>query len=228
MSKKHRRRSVALVLGTIVVLAAAATHVYAAPIRFDNPPGDGHYEWGAIPEVGDEVILSILDGPAEQTAVVGDSGAYRQRNRTYGTDVRRAGPTGEGVQFVFSPASSVKLLIGVDAGDAIPTGSPDDFTSSAYTYRLDAAPGDPHTMLPEGEETYVGVRFFDLGGGTDYQYGWIGVVRTGMFLDAFAWGYETEPGVSIAAGAPEPGTLAVLVLGGMALAGCRRRRPVEL
>ncbi len=30
---------------------------------------------------------------------------------------------------------------------------------------------------------------------------WVRVVRTGMELDAFAWGYESEPGVSVAAGA---------------------------
>lgn len=44
-------------------------------------------------------------------------------------------------------------------------------------------------------------------------------------LDAFAWGYETDPDVPIAAGIPEPGTLAALALGAAAaLAGRRRVR----
>jgi hypothetical protein len=62
------------------------------------------------------------------------------------------------------------------------------------------SPENP-SILPEGVETYLGVSF-DLGAGT--QYGWIGVVRNAAMLDAFAWGYETDPGVPIAAGAWPP------------------------
>ena len=77
-----------------------------------------------------------------------------------------------------------------------------------------------YTNLPEGVEPYLGIRF-DLGGG--YQHSWLGVVHTGPELDAFAWGYETEVGVPIPAGVPEPGTLAALAVGAAALLGRRRR-----
>ena len=48
------------------------------------------------------------------------------------------------------------------------------------------------------------------------HYGWVAVERDyGIWLDAFAWGYETEAGTPIQAGAvPAPGTLAALVFGG--------------
>ena len=73
------------------------------------------------------------------------------------------------------------------------------------------------SQLPEAEATYLGVRF-DLGEG--FHYGWVGVVREGTGLEAFAWGYETTPGVPIEG--PEPGTLAMLAFGAV-LVGSRRR-----
>jgi hypothetical protein len=69
----------------------------------------------------------------------------------------------------------------------------------------------------------MGVRFIDMDG---YHYGWISVVRHGndflqLDFDAFAWGYETEPGVPIIAGIPAPGTLAALAFGAVVT---RRKR----
>ena len=96
---------------------------------------------------------------------------------------------------------------------------PSGFTWNNQRYSQYAGYG-PETLLPEGTPTYLGLRF----NGPNYQYGWIGVVRTSQQLEAFAWGYETEPGVPIAAGAPEPGSLALLAFGAAGVAGCRRRR----
>ena len=79
---------------------------------------------------------------------------------------------------------------------------------------------DYRGILPEGELTYLGVRF-DQGAGT--QYGWIGVTRNGVFLDVSSWAYETEVGVAIAAGVPAPGTLAALAFGGI-IAPSRKRK----
>ncbi len=217
MSRKDRCTGVVLVLGTIVVLAAGLD-AYAAPIRFDNPPGEGHFDWfGGTPTypIGLDIVL---DAVSQTGASLGPTQfhQYNQPDLPKGGVSGGAGATGE-VQ-VGGPYGD--MLLGVDFGDLIPSGLA--WRDSGYSYY----PGDG-SLLPEGVETYLGVRFpFEEGG--DMHYGWIGVVRTVEALDAFAWGYETEPGVSIAAGAPEPGTLAVLVLGGMALAGCRRRRPVEL
>jgi hypothetical protein len=67
----------------------------------------------------------------------------------------------------------------------------------------------------------MGVRFNDVDG---YHYGWISVVRNGLDLDAFAWGYETEPGVPIIAGIPAPGTLAALAFGAVVTRRARKRK----
>ena len=64
-----------------------------------------------------------------------------------------------------------------------------------------------------GQDVYLGAR---LKLPAQWHYGWIGVTRGGYYgleLEAFAWGYETDPGVPIAAGIPEPGTLGMLALG---------------
>ena len=79
------------------------------------------------------------------------------------------------------------------------------------------------SLLPEGESVYLGLAFGGgyVGYGTS-NYGWISVERTGVELDAFAWGYETEPGVPIGY-PPEPGTLSMLAFGEV-VATARRRR----
>ena len=213
-----------------VAVVAGGTQAWADAIRYDNPAGPGHFDWRPL-VAGTEVILSILDGPADQDAVVGDSGAYRHRNRMdigYGTDVRRAGPTGEGPQYAIAPSGGLKLLFPVDEAELIPTTGADGFTSGAASYWPSPEPGDPYTFLTAGVETYLGVTF-DLGAGL--QYGWIGVTPEWitsegvdvLVLDAFAWGYETEAGVPIAAGVPEPGTLALLAMGAVGVLSRRRR-----
>jgi hypothetical protein len=75
--------------------------------------------------------------------------------------------------------------------------------------------------FPSGVARYMGVRFNDVDG---YHYGWISVVRNGLDLDAFAWGYETEPGVPIIAGIPAPGTLAALAFGAVVTRRARKRK----
>lgn len=201
---RRRRRSQwavhALAAGLAIAALGAGTGAYADPIRFDNPAGPGHYEWGAIPNEGDEVILSILHAADDQYAELGDSGAFRQRHWPTCTNVRRAGPDGEGFQFLSNPQDNASYLPPVDFETPIPTAGMTGFGHGAIIYWLgdegylfDGLP----TILPEGEETYLGVRFGEVDDTDVFQYGWIGVVRTGMFLDAFAWGYETDPGVPI-------------------------------
>ncbi|KKK52571.1 hypothetical protein LCGC14_3103570, partial [marine sediment metagenome] len=91
------------------------------------------------------------------------------------------------------------MLYAFASGDMIYPGTLDQpFSSYGYVYK------DGFSLLPEGEETYLAVQFIDESD-VDWHAGWIGVVRTaGGDIDAFAWGYETEPGVPIAAGAMGP------------------------
>ena len=183
---------------------AAGTSAYADPVRFDNPAGPGHFEW-SVP--GALTFLDITKSPDLQGGGAGLSSLYIYPDAgglvgNYGLtspDVRRIG-------ILLEPFTAGAPISG--AG----TWAPYAFT--------DYSPGDP-SLLPEGVDAYLGVRF-DVGVGE--QYGWIGVVRTGQELDAFAWGYETEPGVPIAAGAPEPGSLALLASGALGTVARRRRQ----
>lgn len=77
-----------------------------------------------------------------------------------------------------------------------------------------------------GQHAYMGVAF-DIDGAT--HYGWIDLLVASLSPGAviYGWGYETEPGVSILAGAgavPEPATSALLVAGGILLALRRKRK----
>ncbi|RJQ13327.1 MAG: PEP-CTERM sorting domain-containing protein [Nitrospiraceae bacterium] len=59
------------------------------------------------------------------------------------------------------------------------------------------------------------------------HYGWVQTEKVPGRLLALAWGYETEAGVGIAAGAPmapEPGSLAMLAAGAAVLVGSKRLR----
>ncbi len=209
----HIPHGAAAALAAAAVIAAG-TQAYAVPVRFDNlPPGPGHFDWTAA--AGQDVLDVLSDAPSQpgNLSVPGTFGI----SSYYGRVVR--GGNSSGMQ-IMTP-SGYNFLAGVDSGVAIPTAGFSEFTMpTAPAYIYSTYPSAPTTsLLPEGEQTYLGVRF-DQGGG--YQYGWIGVVRTGIELDAFAWGYETTPGVPIEAGVPEPNTLALLAFG--ALAAIRKRR----
>lgn len=205
-----RRLRAVLVLTTMAAIAAA-TPAYAVPVRFDNPPGAGHFDW-TPPDPVTDVELDVRLPASSQPGLGSSPSDFGQHvDDTRGQVIGR------------QPGAELQLgglydlfLVGVDELDLIPSGFAWDYTG--YTYYSGFG-----SELPEGQHTYLGLRF-DVGNGI--QYGWIEVVRTGMELDAFAWGYETDPGVPVAAGAPEPGTLAMLAVGVGALAG-RRRRSAE-
>lgn len=105
------------------------------------------------------------------------------------------------------------------------------WTNTGYSY-ADPMYGVGTTgLIPEGTPTYLAVRF-DPGDG--FRYGWLGVIRGGDSvpgaesndLSLFAWGYQTEPGIRIRAGAvvPAPGSLALLAFGAAAGASRPRRK----
>ena len=202
------------------VAIAGGTEAYASVIRFDNTAhGEaGHFHW-AIPGPA-MTSLDLALPPSEQggwtpmipTAV--HQSVFNGYSKIVGD--------GDTSLQVGLPANYPEnyFAVGVDAGQLIPTSGTSWQQYPAYVFY----PGwGPETLLPEGTPTYLGVRF-DLGSG--WQYGWIGAVRTGLELEAFAWGYETVPGVPIAAGAeiPGPGTLALLAFGAVTGAMGRGRK----
>jgi hypothetical protein len=225
--KRYRKRAAqALAAGAVI---AGGTQAYATPIRHDNPSGAGHFDWS---HTAGQDVLNMLSNAASQPGVEGDPGVFSQVMGSSSTGVSGVGPVHNDnrVQFstvYVSPWNPATLLVGIDAGSPIPSpivpGVNDGFRPSAQIYSWYYYPGYPtnFSLLPEGVPTYLGVSF-NPGDGT--HYGWIGVVRSGQEVDAFAWGYETVPGEPIEAGAiPEPGSLAILALGAAAMV-CRHRR----
>ncbi len=206
MNKQQRRRGMvaAGLAGVAIMVFTAAAG--ASPIRFDNPAGAGHFDWR--PEIGNNFDVEYLDitlpSESQPLAFGGPSEVGQQWL-----------DEGNGRTRLWSGSSSGKPLMEVggfggffilahDAGDMFPTGAPvDDYGWIFHDL------GSPPTEFTIGQEAYVAVQISGTG-----QNGWIGVVMDANHqFDAFAWGYETEPGVPIPAGVPEPGSLALLATG---------------
>jgi hypothetical protein len=89
-------------------------------------------------------------------------------------------------------------------------------------FTLDPLPGTPNFVGLGGEVRYLGVKM-DFGNIDQVHYGWIGIQVTNE-ADAtgnvVGWGYNTTPGVGIAAGiVPEPSSIVLGLFGGAALVG---------
>ena len=197
-----RDRSAAVV-GLVLV-----ANTQASPVRHDNLPGPGHYDWGDTVG-GPNWELAIPLPAALQGGPQGLSGSFYHTNIDP-SDVGASASDGR----IHVGGDFGVFLVGLNLGESIPAAYAWDASGFVLFEGFGSA-------LPEGQQTYLGLSF-DLGDGD--RYGWIGVVRDGHQLDAFAWGYETEPGVAIAAGVPEPGTLALLAFGAAGLAFRRRRQ----
>ena len=207
---------------SLAVTLTVSAKTDAAPIRFDNPPGPGHFDWNLT-----SVFLDVRMDAASQPGVAGPS-SFRRVSPPSGTGV--AFPPGfalsrfQGKTLEGGAAGPGRFLAPIGFGTPIPTPAGpevDGFFPSTFIFRTNADPGFPETTLPEGQEVYLGFQL-DLSG--QIHYGWLLATRIGIELDALAWAYETEPGVPIAAGVPEPGTLSLLALGSAALMRRRKQR----
>ncbi len=200
------QRITAAVIAGVLGILFTALPANAGIVAFENPAGPGHFEW----------FVDSINTPLNTTLP-----ASAQPDFSADASITHSGSVGAGIGVLGSNHGIVIdnfLVVGFDAGDEI--------GAALTTWDGSGFVAHPAfgTAFAEDEDKYVGFRF-DTGAGL--QYGWIGVRRTGVALDAFAWGYETEVGVPIAAGAtgvPAPGGLAVLAFGAAGLSRGRRRK----
>ncbi len=227
-TSSHVKHGAAALASAAVI--AAGTAAYASPVRFDNPAhGEaGHFHW-AGPAGGPGNILDIVLPASDQPGSFYDLTTAEHRIDFTGTNsffnsFSYYGYVGLGVQATGDYYGAFAL--GFNGGDLIPnpSGFYDPLGDPAFTSNAMLAYSG-FSYLAEGIPQYLGMM---IGGqfaqyyGTA-QFGWIGGVLTGAEFEAFAWGYETDIMTPIPAGAPEPGSLALLAMGAGAL--LRRKRP---
>jgi len=217
-----RKKIVCLVLfGAAFALSASASH--AAIISFENPAGPGHFDWnGSSGHQHLELTMDAFNQPGVSTST---SGFFRQ-NSASGPAVRGAVSTSTVHNISLQPAGctqAANFLVPLNVGESIPTANT---FGVGLVFRTVATGTCTQTNLPDGVPTYLGVRFdIDGAGPGSFNYGWIGIVRTGLEVDAFGWAYETEVGVPIAVGAvPEPASFSLLLISGIAAIRGRRKR----
>lgn len=219
MSQSAKSRGGELVAAAVVI--AGGTSAYAEPVRFENE--GNQFDW-LFNTLDITMPSDMQGGPINGSSIhmnyFGDYYPTFSYQHTYSD---QAGA------FVFSSGFNNNYAAPFESGQII-NGDPGEgafeqfftfeftFTACDYYDPYDCYDGN-RGILPEGVETYLGVSItLD----SNVHYGWVGVVRSGAFLDVFAWGYETEAGVGIPAGIPSPAALGALAFGA---AGGLIRRP---
>lgn len=203
--RQHKLRAIAMSASI-----ATATCAYADAQnwhRFENPEGPGHFDWGVEIGAGGPVELDVTRPFDQQGGTSASSMAQALAPPSVNSLTGLATVEVGGLYDLFATD--------VAANTMIPSGAPFSNGLQAYVYYNGLG-----SEIAADTATYLGVRF-DLGAG--FQYGWIGVTRIGMELDAFAWGYSDIANDPIPAGIPEPGSLAMLACGATALLARRRR-----
>ncbi len=216
LNQEQKRQSVQFKPQDLLAAAAmiaVGTQAYGEVIRFDNPAsGDpGHFAWSHTSESDPLAWLDITRPSTDQGGGFGPTSI-----------VQSDGSTGQsfhgGDAYIGNSGGFYYGLTDSFAAGALIDGSV-TFEQRAYHYYNGAS---NLTASPN----YIAVRFQDIDGA---HYGWIGVTRNGIQLDAFAWAYETEAGVGIVTGAgvPVPGSLAALAFGAVVLRRSRNRKEVR-
>jgi hypothetical protein len=208
--RKPTARRGAEYLATAVAIAGG-THAYGEIVRHDNPQGPGEFYWPF------NVLDITLPADQQPGAWGGVSSSYQAYfSDFYPTFSYQTTYQGNGGMEIFSRGFANRYAAPLDGGTVIGPGLADGafITGTVFEFAWDSCElyyvGYPcycyyyincdsgyRGILPEGVETYLGVRF-DVGNGT--QYGWIKAVRNWVEVTALAWGYETQPGVPIVAG----------------------------
>jgi hypothetical protein len=213
----------------VAAAIAAGTQAYGEVIIFINPEwGEpGHFDWLLGDEFDATTWLDITHPSTDQGGLVGASSisqVFYQRHVPYGvlTWIYTSGGASVATTQISSPDKDFTRAL--DAGDPIDGSLRFESTATHY-YGAHAKFGGSYVtdfgIWPNVK--YLGVRFSDVDG---VHYGWVGVYSYFYISDfeAFAWGYETEPGVPIIAGIPAPGTLAALAFGAVVTRRGRKRK----
>ena len=208
---------------TAAAALAAGTTAYADVVTYDNSGGEFFWLSNTL-----DITRAADDQPGLSTASAITQNYFSDYYGGLGYGAFGYQTTyASGQAQIFSAGFSDNYAAGLNGGtmidDSLGGGSfvsGSVFEFSFYGYDDDGYFGGERGILPEGVETYLGVRFTDVDG---VHFGWIGVIRSGVEIEAFAWGYETDAGVAISAGlVPAPGALGLLAVG--AIAGRGRRR----
>lgn len=193
-------------------MLAGGTQVYAGVVQYYNPPEGhpDHFEWRG--SLGVVTWLDITQSATNQPGLPNGPSSIGQ------TEYPGFGFLEGGVPAVEMEVNQLEDLFLKPISvfhEGVPSNPNSIWSSEAFIYYDGYG-----SQLPEGAQTYLGVRFNP---GDGVHYGWIGVVRDGMGLEAFAWAYETEAGVPIPP-YPEPGTLSMLAFGVCGVTAIRRRK----
>lgn len=203
----------------LAALIAAGTSAYGEAVRFDN---DGSFAF--IGQVLD-ITLPAHEQVAFQNAAGHSIELSNHIDKYFSTySLYDRFNLGDGsVDFWSGPGNSLSVdpiaagaIIGSDLTDGRWLGA-SNFVRVEYPGYY-YGKGGIFSPLTAGIPAYIGLRV-DLGYGDGFRYGWMGVVwdpdaPEGIgFLDAFAWGYQTDPGAPIAAGVPAPTGVALLAFG---------------
>ncbi len=204
-----------------LAMGAAASGV---PLRFENPEGPDRVDW-------ENFFVDITKPASEQPGTLSSSVINN-------VDLDHSDPhTGDIITSGIGATGTVRLvgesflLTPLEFGDLIGSGGVTPNMGGGLLFEtVVTAEGEVATSFsfPLGR-WYIGASFGEsIVDETQRHAAWI-------FFDFFegpdgipdvellAWGYETEPGVPVAAGAPAPGAAAPFVIAGAAALRRRRR-----